>query len=66
MILRNEPPLSLYTNYFSAYRKNIPDGVLFLSIARTQPKSFRFKNFDKLFPPRKKRGKLLAFLGQLA
>ena len=22
--------------------------------------------FDKLFPPRKKRGKLLAFLGQLA
>lgn len=51
MILRNEPPLSLYTNYFSVYRKSIPDSTLFLSIARTQPKSFRFKTLDKLFPP---------------
>lgn len=51
MTLRNNPSLSLYTNYFSAYRKEIPKDILFLSIARTQPKSFRFKTFDKFFPP---------------
>lgn len=51
MTLRDKPFLSLYTNYFSAYRKEAPDGTLFLSIARLQLKSFRFKTFDKFFPP---------------
>ena len=41
----------VYSNYFSAYRKEIPSDTLLLSIARTQPKSFRLQSFDKLFPP---------------
>ena len=41
----------LYTSYFSNYRKSLPNNTLMLSIARTQPKSFRFQSFDKLFPP---------------
>ena len=43
--------IHVYSNYFSAYRKEIPSDTLLLSIARTQPKSFRFKTFDKFFPP---------------
>ena len=41
----------VYSNYFSAYRKEIPSDTLLLSIARTQPKSIRLQSFDKLFPP---------------
>ena len=43
--------MHVYSNYFSAYRKEMPSDVLLLSIARTQPKSFRLQSFDKLFPP---------------
>ena len=43
--------MHVYGSYFSDYRKALPEDTLMLSIARTQPKSFRFKSFDKLFPP---------------